>query len=82
MIDQVAIRSRLQALVESRVQGNAWDEVKALLLEYPEAARQAGFSGPPQLAAGDSGQDPARAEGASADAHRPGQADRDRDTDQ
>lgn len=34
VVDQVAQRSRLQSLLESRVQGNAWDDVRALLDEY------------------------------------------------
>lgn len=43
VIDQVAIRSRLQALMESRVQGNAWDDVKALLLDYQKLPAKQGF---------------------------------------
>jgi hypothetical protein len=34
VVDQVALRSRLRSLLESRVQGNAWDDVRALLAEF------------------------------------------------
>lgn len=34
VVDLVAVRSRLQARLESRSEGNAWDEVRALLDEY------------------------------------------------